>query len=1305
MKTEVLWLNNPFDLSDVTHYSIDSPMTIKQWLDGHGGLSRLNRMPTVCIYKGRELMRSEYDQPIEDYVCFICKPCGGDSGTNPLAAVALIALTAVSGGAALAVAGVVGVTAAAGVTAIQMGIMIAGSALINAVLPPPGLPNTANPATASPTYSVQAQGNAARLDSPIPVNYGRMRIYPDFAANPYTEYESNEQYLYQLFCIGQGENQVSDIRLENTPIESFAEVTYEVVPPLGKVTLFHTAVVTAPEAGGQDMTDPIVLGPYVVNDVDTEVTRLAVDVVFPAGLIGVDEDDGDEYSVGVALAIIGQAVDDDGNPSGSPFSIFNGTITDRTRTAIRRTLAKDVDPGRYQVTIQRLTGTAPSNEVKNCQLGAVKGFLVDDNEYGDVTLLAMRVRATANLSDSASRLVNCLTERLIPVWDPDSGWSDNVITRNPAWAFADAVRARYGGDYNDSEIDLTGLHYYAGLFDDRGDCFDGRFDTEQSLWDALGKIGQVCRSGPVRQGNLIRLIRDQLIETPSQMFSMANMSEFSIDYVMHDDRTADSVKVIYWDEARDYTETTILCQLPDDTADNPEEITLFGCTQYEQAWREGMYLAASNRERRQMVSWSTEMEGHIPTFGDLIWINHDLLGAGQMYSGTVAGVEEDVLTLSQDVALEGESWFVIVRNRLGEPSDPLPCEQVDSNRIRVLDTLPAIETDPYKEPNHWMIGQGATVAFPVKVTAITPEADDKIAIAGCIESEFVHTADGGEVPPPPPDVVPPPTGLDIEDLRATQGGTETHPLIYLSWSVAPNADRYLIEYSRDSGGEWQPAGTGQSLINSHEFECEPGLIVCRVAAVAAVRGDWAEIEVNAGGEFDTPGQVVPRLAEPFEGDALKVEWDKEPAAARYLVEVWSQDIYRRGTYLDRYATNYDYHYTDAQQDAAGRTLTVKVRAQNAEGVNGEFGEVTDTNEPPAVPDNVVIDEFVDSFSIRSDLPDDPDLREFRAYGEQSSGFVPDEGNLVGTSQTTRIEVNQEGTWYFRMAWVDNWGATDLNFSGEFEATTSKVGPDKLVVDELSAISANIGHVTAGTYETDDAIDGRVVITSENDLALWIGKGEATKENASFYYEKSTGTLSSDNMIATNMKAVQLDCVGGNFEEVVVSGTVYAEDGEFKGTIYADEIVGDLVSAKYFSSVSEIRYGWNRVNIEDISVVNNTGSSAIVQIFGGILSSQLYVAGSDSYVNGNLKWRILKNGVELEQQTVTQSGSLTLNLSGSFSVPLILQCPRFTDTLQTNQSYTYEVQAYYERSGTDSTSPPVISGGVVGQIFRDGGAWQ
>ncbi len=207
-KPEVLWLENPFDLTSFTRYEINQPMTIRQWLDGHGGDARLNYLPTVCIYNSKELLREEYNQFIDEPVCFVTLPTGGDSGTNPLAAIAMIALTVWTGG--LAAAGFAGLEAgsfAAGMAA--AGIAMGGAMLISAVFPPPGLPNSATPSTGSPTYSLNAQGNAARLGSPIPVNYGRMRIYPDFAAKPYTEYESNEQYLYQLFCIGQGENRAT----------------------------------------------------------------------------------------------------------------------------------------------------------------------------------------------------------------------------------------------------------------------------------------------------------------------------------------------------------------------------------------------------------------------------------------------------------------------------------------------------------------------------------------------------------------------------------------------------------------------------------------------------------------------------------------------------------------------------------------------------------------------------------------------------------------------------------------------------------------------------------------------------------------------------------------------------------------------------------------------------------------------------------------------------------------------------------------------------------------------------------------
>lgn len=1160
----VYWLNNPFDLTAIDRYFVNNKTTIRQWLVDNHCEDRLNYLPTVCVYDGKELLRAEYDQLIDGPVCFVTLPTGGDSGSNPLAAIAMIAMSVFVPG----FVGTMGAWAmnAAGTglsiagTMVSAGIMMGGAMLISAVFPPPGLPNSATPSTGSPTYSLGAQGNAARLGSPIPVNYGRMRIYPDFAAQPYSEYESNEQYLYQLFCIGQGENLISDIRLEDTPIQNFAEVATEIIPPLGKVTLFHTAVVTAAEAGGQDMSEAITLGPYIINAVETEISRIAVDIVFPGGLMGVDEDDGDEYSVGVHLNITAETVDDDGNLAGGGVTLFNGSISDCTRTAIRRTLAADVAPGRYRVTVSRSTDKGPDHEVRNCSLGSIKGYLIDDNEYGDVTLLAMRVRASANLSDSASRMVNVLCQRLIHVWHPDTGWSQPQLTRNPAWAFADAVRSRYGGDFADSELDLNGLHYLAGLFDSRGDKFDGRFDTEQSLWEALGKIGQVCRSGPVRQGNLIRFICDQHIEVPSQVFGMANMSDFSVDYVMHDDRTADAVRVTYWDEERDYSETTITCQLPDDTANNPQELTLFGCTQYEQAWREGMYLAASNRERRQMVSWTTGLEGHIPTFGDLVIINHDLMGAGQQFGGIVEAVEGLVLTLSSDVNMTGEHWYCILRDRCGAPSAPLPIEAVAPNQVRVLDTLPYIEKDPEREPTHYLIGQGAKVSWPVKITAITPEADNKIIIAGCIESEFVHSVDQGVLPPPPPEVKPPPPGLVIHNLLATQGGTVHAPVIFLSWDIAVGADRYVIEYSADGQQTWQPAGTGQSFINQHEFAAEVGLLTCRVAAVGAIRGEWADIVVNAGGDFDTPGQVQPELVEPFTGDAMKVRWDKQPAAARYLVRVNSHGSEMRALYLDRAITEYQYHYTDAQQDAAGRTLTIKVAAENGNGIVGEAGEVTATNPPPAVPDNVEVTGLLNTIMVQCRHPDDTDLRELRVYGEQQKGFTPSPDNLLATSQNALLSVTVPTNthWWVRLAWVDQWGATDLNYSGEFETEASQIletviGPNSIETPMLKAeiITSEkvVGGtftgrefnaamtVTAGTGSNAAGINGSVESNDEsfNDTGIWAGSDVNNVSSAPLRISKKGRVEARNAYIRGELEAISIN--GGVITGALIEGSV------------------------------------------------------------------------------------------------------------------------------------------------------------------------
>ena len=232
---KIHWLNNPFDYSDTDVYPVESNTTIQQCVDSNGGVERLNYFPTVCVYQGRELLRSEYNQVIESNVYFVVIPRGGgDQGTDPIRAALYIALAVYTGGASVGWTEAYGAYAA---TAMTFGALYGGNQLINLIRPLPGQPSSATPSTGSPTYAVGAQGNQARLSQPIPVNYGKMRIYPDFAARPYTEYESNEQYLYQLFCIGQGLNEFGNIQLDNTPIEHFEDATVELVKPHEKVTL------------------------------------------------------------------------------------------------------------------------------------------------------------------------------------------------------------------------------------------------------------------------------------------------------------------------------------------------------------------------------------------------------------------------------------------------------------------------------------------------------------------------------------------------------------------------------------------------------------------------------------------------------------------------------------------------------------------------------------------------------------------------------------------------------------------------------------------------------------------------------------------------------------------------------------------------------------------------------------------------------------------------------------------------------------------------------------------------------------
>jgi hypothetical protein len=182
------------------------------------------RQPVVLVLNGAPLLRANWSHRAVagDAIQALLLPGqgGGGGGAKILQVIAMVAIAVAAaytgGAAAAAVPAVWGSTAASVVGAVATAaVTMVGGLLLN-LLFPPAKPKGAEQGDVSPTYSLQPTGNLARLRQPIPRGYGRVKMLPDYAAQPFQEYRNDDQYVSQLFCLGVGHYQVEQILLDDT---------------------------------------------------------------------------------------------------------------------------------------------------------------------------------------------------------------------------------------------------------------------------------------------------------------------------------------------------------------------------------------------------------------------------------------------------------------------------------------------------------------------------------------------------------------------------------------------------------------------------------------------------------------------------------------------------------------------------------------------------------------------------------------------------------------------------------------------------------------------------------------------------------------------------------------------------------------------------------------------------------------------------------------------------------------------------------------------------------------------------------
>lgn len=943
--------------------------------------------PIVCVKNGQPILRKDWDKPLGlsgDAIRFVQVP-RGQSIKNILKSVALIALSVV---APYVGATLFGLTAGTlGASLFNAAFVIGGAFLINAVMGNAGLPKQQTSQSASPTYSLTAQGNSARLLQPIPRLYGTHQIFPDFAAQPYQSYENNEQYLYELFCLGVGEYQVDKINIAKTELwnsttgisPTFSDIQLEIIPPGQTITLFPADVVTSTEVNGLELRYEVFsksgtfagnrvtfsgtvanieflapgdkmtiagsinagdftitnvdiaskrwiefgttfasgtatnsytldnwIGPYVANPNNQGTNQIKVDIILPRGLYYAN-DSGGLSNASVSYEVQAQPINNFGVATGPYVSLTGETFTLKTVTPQRYTRSFDLSLGRYQVRLRRLNQKQHDSRYGDeIQWQALRAFIPDDNTFADVTLLAVKIRATNQLSSQSSTQINVIESGKIPVWN-GSVWSAPQVTQNPAWVAADILRnSVYGAGMADSRIDLAKLLTLSATWAARGDKFNAVFDTSQTLWDALAQVLTSVRSQPILVAGMVTFVRDEpkslarTVITPQSILK----NTFEMQHVLKGTDSADDVIVQYMDE-NTWVQTEVTCTLPGSTSQNPARIQIFGVTNISQAWREGMYHAASNSYRRILATVSTEADGRLLLKGDPVLVSHDVPQWAQ--SGFVMDYleTEKVLVFDRNVSFDSSGTnFITLRRRDGKEFGPIVVTSNGYSNEAVLEagSLDAIEIaqgitidqvlvlDSGAKETTFVFGILSKFAKRFLVTTSTMRGMTQVDLALAVDDSRVYTADQGTPPTGVSYLGPPvtPNGPVVSNIFVTQDPTSGPDPVTLniSWSVTAGATSYILQYS-PNGSSWSTVYSGTATLFTALVNA--GDVYLRVAAVGTILGPWVYISPDPqsfGTPSLTPGLISNLvITADVSAGIIEADFTAAPRATLYQADV------------------------------------------------------------------------------------------------------------------------------------------------------------------------------------------------------------------------------------------------------------------------------------------------------------------------------------------------------------------------------------------------------------------------------------
>lgn len=783
-KPRLVWSPHPLisDGRELVYIELLPNESILEYLKRTGILSRMGHQLFVLTIDGKRVPRHLwshcYPKPGTLINLYAIVGDGGGGEKNPLATIAMIAL--------MVVAPQIGAFAfGAGTTGaliLSAAITVVGGLAINAIFPPPKPQlkeaQDISQGSESPTYSLAGGSNRIRRYEPFIRVMGIHKVFPDFGAQPFSEFEGDDQVAYYTFDYGYNNIVLSQHRIGDNDLSTYTGVQLQESGDDGKISMFPSNV---DSVDGAALTSAV---GWVVRTTSLDTTAIGLDIagyLYRVGDAGMEarevvlqieysptgagtwspiafESDavpevappsgGEGGSLSKALVRSQQLVMDQ-QSQGSPLSAGQFRIVNATRKPVRRTLKFYVDPGQYDVRILRVTADETDERVtSDISWVTMKSYQSDTADYTGRKRIGLKIRASGQISGSLDQ-VNSMVSAKCQVWT-GSAWEVQA-TSNPAWWFLDCARGQiiagkrvWGAGYDDSKIDIEGIKTFATWCTDQGLTINAVFDQQQSVFDVLSTIALMGRATVSWGTGKLGVIWDAPNLPVTAYFGMHNIlpGSFEIEYSTED--LADVIEGEFFNPDIGWQTDFVRVSVPGATGTTKvRKIQLFGRTSRILAAEDTNLYAAQNAYRNRRYKWRSDWEAMPSSRGEVVQLTHDL--AALDYSGRfIEGGSTTSLKLSKKVPLYGAPASILIR----KPDGTASVHEVGSGAGSSDTLVPTIELafDPWNDPDHppydyvWQYGSTATPGKKVKIERFRPIDERTVELWAIDEIPAFYTA-------------------------------------------------------------------------------------------------------------------------------------------------------------------------------------------------------------------------------------------------------------------------------------------------------------------------------------------------------------------------------------------------------------------------------------------------------------------------------------------------------------------------------------------------------------------------------------